>query len=372
MRVGLLLCAQLLAALVFVVLSRAESGRPQGTRDVACALSRPLRKLTIVFVDSLSDRVAKDPEVMPELTHLAGQGVSLSVTPCRDQLTYLCLRAVLTGYDESSLLAVRGNFRHEASVGDNLLYGLARAGRKVVVVGSHDFEPYQTALFRTKFGDGSGESETRAISDLRALDPDRSADVTLISLSNGDRTAHVFGTHSPRYREAFRAIDGIIAEAVAHAGPDSDVLVFGDHGHDEMGRHLPGLPSTTSAVYAGPSFRKQGLVHATLSDHRAILGVLLGVPSPPSYTGPALDQIFAFGLLGPEQRACVSALRAPPARKGSSVVRFVLALATLVSAMWIAQRVLVLTGLERFARWAIAALGASLMALAGHGYDALR
>jgi hypothetical protein len=55
MRFGLLLCAELLALVVFVVLSRAESGRPPGARDVPGSLSTARRKLTIVFVDSLSD-----------------------------------------------------------------------------------------------------------------------------------------------------------------------------------------------------------------------------------------------------------------------------------------------------------------------------
>src|SRR5690242_16939299 len=78
----------------------------------------PVRKATperviAVFVDSLSDRVATDSSIMPELSKLAEQGTSFTVEPCRDRLTYLCLRAVLTGSDESSLLALRENFDNE-------------------------------------------------------------------------------------------------------------------------------------------------------------------------------------------------------------------------------------------------------------------
>ena len=183
---GLLLCAQLLAALVFVVLSRAESGRPAGTTDVAVASVQAPRKLAVVFVDSLSERVALDAKLMPELHALAQTGVSLSVSPCRDQLTYLCLRALLTGYDESSLLALRGNFTHAASVGSNLLDRLAEARRRVTVVGSHDFEPYQLSLFKAKFGPGNAKSESHLFSDLAEIDPGRQADVTLFSLSKGE------------------------------------------------------------------------------------------------------------------------------------------------------------------------------------------
>ncbi len=92
----LLVCAQLLAAAIFVLLSRAESGRPKGTRRRVLRGPSCASPLTIVFVDSLSDRVARDTSVMPALNALAARGVSLEVSPCRDQLTYLCLRALLT------------------------------------------------------------------------------------------------------------------------------------------------------------------------------------------------------------------------------------------------------------------------------------
>ena len=368
----LLLCAQLLAGLVFVLLSRAESGRPSGTRDVPCAAPRAPRQLTIIFVDSLSDRLAHDASVMPALNALAARGVALEVSPCRDQLTYLCLRALLTGYDESSLLALRGNFDHAPSQSDNLLDRLAQAGQKVVAVGSHDFEPYQSALYRAKFREGDELGEARLMADLETLDGQRSAHVTLVSLSNGDRTAHAYGTHSPKYREAFRAIDRLIAQVVARAGVDSDILVFGDHGHDEMGRHLPGLPSTTVAVYAGPSFRHGVRSNATLSDHRALLGVLLGVPTPPSYLGPDLRAIFAPEALTRDQERQLPALRAPSKPQVTPRWRLTLAWLTLAGATLVAQKLLKLAGLSPAWAGSLSLLGGATVALAGSEYDALR
>lgn len=370
-RLGLLLCAQLLAAGVFVVLSRAESGRPRGTREIPCAPPLRPHKLTMIFVDSLSDRVAKDERVMPELSALARRGVALDVSPCRDQLTYLCLRALLTGYDESSLLAVSSNFNRAQEQSDNLLEHLARAGRRVVVVGSHDFEPYASALYRSRFRDGSPAGDALALADLARIDPEQTADVTLISLSSGDRTAHELGTHSAAYRASFAAIDQIIGDAVRRAGEDSDLFVFGDHGHDEMGRHLPGLPSTTYAVYAGPSFRNNVQLRATLSDHRAILGVLLGVPSPPSYSGPELDRLFSAD---PTRALALSsrALRRPELRTNSQAKRELLAIASLAFAVWIGRRALSHTGIGRTWSTILAALGGAALAAAGAFYDAVR
>jgi hypothetical protein len=369
---GLLACAQLLAALVFVLLSRAESGRPAGTRDVPCAVPSVHRPLTIVFVDSLSEHVARDASVMPALNALAARGVSLDVSPCRDQLTYLCLRALLTGYDESSLLALRGNFDHARNESDNLLDRLAHAGRKVVAVGSHDFEPYDAALFRAKFREGDESGQAQVLADWDALDAARSADVMLIALGNGDRTAHAFGTRAAKYSEVFRSIDDLIAQIVARAGPDSDILVFGDHGHDEMGRHLPGLPSTTVAVYAGPSFRQGVHASVTLTDHRALLGVLLGVPTPPSYVGPAPSSLFAPGALTPEQLSQLPALRAPPEQSNRSALRLVLAVTALSCALLLARKSLQSSGVSRTMSWSLASVLGAALALAGRYYDAVR
>ncbi|HEY4106644.1 MAG TPA: alkaline phosphatase family protein, partial [Polyangiaceae bacterium] len=369
---GLLLCAQLLALLVFALLSRAESGRPPGTRDVPLGRAEFPHKLAIVFVDSLSDRVARDVRVMPHLHALAESGVALEVTPCRDQLTYLCLRALLTGYDESSLLALRGNFSHDKAESDNLLDRLAEAGRRVAMVGSHDFEPYQSAQFTAKFGPGNQDSERRLLSDLAAIDPSRQAEVTIFGFSNGDRTAHAFGTANSEYSSAFSAIDDAIGQIASWAGRDTDLFVFGDHGHDEMGRHLPGLASTTYAVYAGPSFRHGVELQARLTDHRAILGALLGVPTPPSYTGPDFARIFAPGALNRATALDSHELVAPSRRAGVAGLRWILAGFALIAAIAIGHHLLDLAGLGRALSWLASALAMSLMALAGAGYDVLR
>ena len=128
------------AVVAFVLLARGESGRPRTAHDISLQPSAPREPLIIVFVDSLSDRVATNREVMPALSALAARGVALSVEPCRDRLTYLCLRAVLTGYDESNLLEVGQNFDHQRRAGtDHLLARIAESGARTIAVGSHDF-----------------------------------------------------------------------------------------------------------------------------------------------------------------------------------------------------------------------------------------
>jgi hypothetical protein len=78
---------------------------------VAIEHQGPPERVVLMFIDSLARDIATDAQHMPVLARLAAEGASFDVEPCRDQLTYLCLRATLTGRDDSSLLAISDNFR---------------------------------------------------------------------------------------------------------------------------------------------------------------------------------------------------------------------------------------------------------------------
>ena len=67
----------------------------------------------LIFIDSLSDRIATDESVMPTVANLRNQGASFTVEPCKDRLTYLCLAAIFRGTDESSLFSLYKNFDHK-------------------------------------------------------------------------------------------------------------------------------------------------------------------------------------------------------------------------------------------------------------------
>ena len=104
-RVLVLAWAFSLGLLAVVLTASVSEPRPSGALVATPGRGSPER-VVVVFIDSLARDVATDAHVMPELAELARQGASFDVEPCRDQLTYLCLRAALTGHDDSSLLAV--------------------------------------------------------------------------------------------------------------------------------------------------------------------------------------------------------------------------------------------------------------------------
>src|SRR3954470_23020134 len=134
---------------LFAVVSTARVSDPAARPAPLVAIEQhaPARVL-LVFIDSLSRELATDPARMPVLSRMAREGPSFDVAPCRDQLTYLCLRAALTGHDDSSLLAGADNFRpNQEGPPETLLSAVAAKGQRVSVLGTSDFHPYRRALF---------------------------------------------------------------------------------------------------------------------------------------------------------------------------------------------------------------------------------
>jgi hypothetical protein len=256
------------------------------------------QRLLMVFVDSLPNHVARNPSLMPHLSRLDHQGLSLDVEPCRDRLTYLCLRAMLTGVDESSLLSFHKNFDQQRSESKTLFTHLFASNQRIVAWGSPDFQPYDHHIHETHFEGNHHIDEANALPGLFLSLNDKNNKLISLSISSGDRAAHKYGTHAPTYQKAFQHIDQMIDQLVRHLPSDTNLLVFGDHGHDEQGRHLPGGDCTTYALYFGPSFNHQHRTKMHLSDHRAILGTLFGVPSPATYQGPPFQEVFSPDFRG--------------------------------------------------------------------------
>jgi hypothetical protein len=305
-RLGVLGFALALGFWTLASTARVTQSAALHTAPVPIEHQRPPERVVLMFIDSLARDIATNAQRMPALARLASEGTSFEVEPCRDQLTYLCLRAVLTGRDDSSLLAISDNFRpsHEGPA-ETLLSALGAEQRHVVVVGSPDFHPYRRWL-RSEHEIGKREeTPERILKEYRAV-ASSDAQLVILSLTSGDMTAHAHGVGSPQYYEAFTRLDSAVAAVAGALEPGTSLVVFGDHGHDAQGRHLPGTASKTWAVYHGPPFRAGVQARLRLTDHRALLGIVLGLPTEAIYRGPRLDTVFepawvasALGGAGP-------------------------------------------------------------------------
>jgi hypothetical protein len=330
------------------------------------------QRVVLMFIDSLARDIAIDARRMPVLARLASEGASFEVEPCRDQLTYLCLRATLTGRDDSSLLAISDNFRpsHEGPA-ETLLSALAAQQRGVVVVGSPDFHPYRRWLSSEHDIGKRDETPERILKEYRAV-ASSGAQLVIFSLTSGDMTAHAHGVGSPQYYEAFTRLDSAVGAIAGALEPGTSLVVFGDHGHDAQGRHLPGTASKTWAVYHGPAFRAGAKAAMRITDHRALLGVLLGVPTEAIYQGPALASLLEPAWVANALGGSVPELQAPASPPPTATtLRWSSALGLLlctIAASWLA-----LAGQRRRGPLvALAGLAAVLALAVGVGFDVIR
>jgi hypothetical protein len=254
---------------------------------------------------------------------------------------------------------------------DTLLSALAQRRGRVIVVGSPDFHPYRRSLFAEHELAKEDETPERILSAYRAV---AGSDVQLVilSLTTGDMTAHAHGVGSPEYYAAFQRLDAAVGAVRGALEPGTSLVVFGDHGHDAQGRHLPGTPSKTWAVYHGPAFRSGVAASMRLTDHRALLGVLFGVPTEAIYRGPALASVFEPAWVAQALPQGLPHLTAPSARSpGKPALRWLsmlgIALAGVVACWLIFFR-----HPRRLPLLGLAAAAAVLAGLVGLGFDQIR
>lgn len=358
---------------IFALATTARVNRTQAGKVSAVPVEqvRPVERTVLVFIDSLSREVATNAEIMPTLGHLAREGVSFDVEPCRDQLTYLCLRAAFTGHDDSSLLAVSDNFRpNREGPPDSLLSAVSDQGKRIAVIGASDFHPYRRWLASERELSKQAESVENVSAQLRdALQSN--PQIIVVALASGDMIAHAHGTQSKQYAAAFRRIDATVAAVAAIAGVQSNLVVFGDHGHDTSGRHLPGTEAKTWAVYVGPAFRQGVKSSIDITDHRAVLGTLLGVPTEPVYRGLALSSVFDAGWVARTFSRGLPNLQAPRDEEhGSSSSRLWVAVLVAGFALLGAK----ILAWDRFGAWplGLTAFAVTIAAASGFGYDWIR
>jgi hypothetical protein len=330
-------------------------------------------RVIVVFVDSLSSELARDRTLMPALSTLALRGAAFEVEPCRDQLTFLCLQAAFSGRDESRLLALADNFDpHRRTSPDTLIHALAARGGRVVAVGSNDFAAFEAALTASHYIPRTEESEQNVLAAWSALEAAAPPALTLIGLSRGDLVAHAHGPDSAEYRAVFQSIDRTIAAIDQRRAPGTHLVVLGDHGHDRTGSHLPGGESKTWSVYLGPAIRSGVAGKMSITAHRTLLGLLLGLPVPARHEGPPLTQVFEPSwvdrALGGHLPATAPAAAAP----GAGWQRFSVLLALVFTAFGLFYFGFLAWGSARLAAVAGAVALSSAAVGAGHGYEALR
>lgn len=273
----------------------------------------------VVLADSLRWQTATDAAIMPNLARLSARGVRAKVTSTRDAVTVPAIRAAFKGVERTALFGfVTSLFRGKASV-TSLFTDLRAEGRSAVAYSDGSFLQFGDDLVeRSNEAGGAREIDRqngRALEAARALAAgDR--DLAVVHLTYTDHVAHEAGVFHPRYREHYGALDALVAELDRILPPEDTLVLLGDHGHDEAGRHSMGLDVPTFAFYRGPGFRAGvDLGTIAITDHRYLLGWALELPLRDDYRGGRHPEaLAASGALPPSFAAAAAPAASTPGR----------------------------------------------------------
>jgi hypothetical protein len=271
----------------------AETAAPAALIAAAEEPPLPRGRLFVLLVDSLRGPRA---EVMPGVRALAARGLLVHVRATRDAATVPSLRAAFTGRTQRSIFAFVSNFIHGGGSVSSLFSQATARGDRVAVFSDGSF--YELAGGVSDVHDNEqppGDEETRqlnAFHEALALYRQGRHAVVVFHLTTIDHAAHGSGPRTPAYEHAFAVADQLLGEADA-AVPATDTLVLlGDHGHDDMGRHFPGLEVPTVGLYRGPGFRPGTTVGPLpLTIHHYLMSWALGLPLTPDYRGAAVPEV---------------------------------------------------------------------------------
>ena len=278
------------------------------------ALPKPGR-LFVLIIDSLRASRAEEMKTMRELRP---QSLFVHVRATRDAATVPSLRAAFTGRTQRSIFAFVRNFGHHGGTTPSLFSQAAEHGHRVATFSDGAFyemapgivDPHSNAI-------PPGDEETCQVRAFhQALDVFRAGhdDVVVFHLTTVDHAAHT-RPGDPVYNRAFEVADQLMREANDAVPAKDTFVVMGDHGHDELGRHFPGLDVPTVALYRGPAFKPGAVLGPVpLTIHRYLMSWALGMPLSPDYRGVGAPQVLA----GPTPPADY---RSPPAEISAEFLR---------------------------------------------------
>ncbi len=204
------------------------------------------RSLYILLIDSLAPA---DVEAMPAVLALRDGAFSATVEPCADNYTDPCTYEALTGRSTFSLFGFLDNMGVlERDKGANLIHDAMTAGWPVAVLSRHDMDDWgaqATVNLRSHENRINEELETG----LLAAQDHR---LVFHHYVWHDVVSHKYPRGKPAYTRSLDTLNDFVAKLVAGLPPDTDLLITGDHGHLDDGRHLQGLDTPTEVIVRSP------------------------------------------------------------------------------------------------------------------------
>jgi hypothetical protein len=253
------------------------------------------QRQVIVIVDSLRQATLEKPGVMPHLFALAmaESTRSVPVMTCSANFSLPCLQTLMEGR-QSPFASGLHNFTGKAGGAENFVRSAQQAGLRLALVGDHTLlslygkHAEQAWTIESVAGDPLQRDLAAIRKATELLDAMPAFEVVLLYVPGTDKAAHHKRPGTAAYDEHHRQVDEALAAVWQRIDPARDnLLIMGDHGHDELGNHT----RQSLALFNGPQFAElfgalkrlpEGLGQ---EDLLFFMAYPFGLPLPASYEG---------------------------------------------------------------------------------------
>lgn len=307
-RVNLTLLGLGILGATFWLTDRITNQQPAAPRlERVAATARPAGsggpRVFIYVIDSLRFETAIDPEIMPALAALRGEGAHARMMTGFNSGTAASFRDAFTGRENAAVLAAVATFVHTDAGVESIFHQMALRGLTTAAYSMGFFRQFGAAITREVELGLLTSPEQQEAHVLAAVDAFRTGayDCVIAHLAFTDHVAHEEGVGTDIYRAAFGRADALIPRLRAQLPADVTFVVTGDHGHDLKGKHGVGLEVPTFAVYVGPRFRSNADLGTTsVMSHRYLLSHALDLPlTQEKYVGDVLPAALSPGRAWP-------------------------------------------------------------------------
>ena len=304
----------------------------------------PAERTLVLFVDSLPLAVTADPKLMPNLARFKAEAAWAPSSGCRDQVTVPAVRAAFSGRDHFRIFGFVENFAKGGQAFESIFDQWRAAGRKVLVYSDDSFDQFGAAALTHRAVDAPPQNQSLAAHQYglfqQALGEfgDGNWDALLFHATFADETSHRVPHGGGRYRWAWSEVDRWIGQAMSVVQPDQNLMIMGDHGHDERGVHVMGLDLHTFVGVRGPRFAKgHELPEQPITSVRYLLSWATGTPLSRGYQGDSLPAALSSQSVVPGSFTR-KALTAPARPAGWAVAALVALIGSLFGLWFFGQR----------------------------------
>lgn len=249
-------------------------------------------RIFVLFIESLRNETARNPDLMPYLSTLANRSLHGTMSTVYDAATEPALNAAFSGLPQKKALgALRVYFNPNGHL--DSLFTVAKKNNLRSIIYS-DYLTFN--IFRKDFSERRQRSPLASTSTVepsysflsKATQEfvDGDAHLMIYHIDELEAIAHKRGVEHQDYYEVAQTIDQLIREIDSRISPQDFFLIFGDHGHTLQGRHSLGLDVPTYFLLRGPQVIQEERPLSPITVIHHVITSTMRIPRSDLYEGP--------------------------------------------------------------------------------------